>query len=384
MRQRSLVAALFTCGLFAGCVGDAPADPVPDDSEAGAGLGSSTGDSGGGEGANIYARVCAGGTTTKGVDVSYYQGNVNWTTLKANGYEFAFIRVSDGSFHDPKFAANWAATKSAGVLRGAYQFFRPAQNVITQADYLISSIGGSYTPGDLPPVLDVEDAGGLSAASVASKVRQWVDRVHDQLGVTPIIYTGKYFWRDQVGGPTSFVNNPLWIAQYTSLCPDLPAPWASWKFWQNSGSGTVSGISGHVDLDKFNGSLADLQAFVAAVNPTSGDDDSGTTTTAPPPSACVSSTLDKTVDDGVCVQSAGDGELYECSAGMWTAKSSTSGCSQTYEWCDSATLGESVPPRTCVQASSDQLWYQCDGTHWASGVSNGAGPAGSCAAMYAL
>jgi len=384
MRSRSLVVALVSL-VAGGCVGDAPADPVADDSAAGAGLGSSTnGDSNGGsEGASIYARVCAGGTTTKGVDVSYYQGSVNWTTLKTNGYAFAFLRTSDGSFHDPKFATNWAATKSAGVIRGAYQFFRPAQNVTTQADYLISSIGGSYTPGDLPPVLDVEDTGGLSASTVAAKVRQWVDYVHRQLGVTPIIYTGKYFWRDQVGGPSSFVGNPLWIAQYSSLCPDLPAPWSTWKFWQNSGSGSAPGVSGQVDLDKFNGSLADLQAFVAAVAPTSGDD-SGTTTQTPPPTTCASGTLDKTVDDGVCVQSAGDGGLYECSAGMWTAASSTSGCSQTYAWCDSATLGQSVPPRTCVQASSDHLWYQCDGTRWASGVANGAGPAGTCSQMFAL
>lgn len=386
MRTRSLVIAVLSVLFIAGssgCVGDAPGDPVAEDSAAGAGLGSSTGESGGGEGASIYARVCAVGTTTKGVDVSYYQGNVNWTTLKHDGYAFAFLRVSDGSFHDPTFATNWAATRSAGVIRGAYQFFRPSQNVIAQADYLISSIGGSYTPGDLPPVLDVEASGGLAASTVAAKVRQWVDYVHAQLGVTPIIYTGKYFWRDQVGGPSSFAGNPLWIAQYTSQCPDLPAPWSSWKFWQSSGSGSAPGISGQVDLDKFNGSLADLEAFVAAVSPTSGDD-SGSPSTTPPPTTCASGTLDKVVDDGVCVQAASDAQLYECSAGMWTAQASTSGCSQTYAWCDSATLGASVPPRTCVQAASDHLWYQCDGTQWASGVANGAGPAGTCSSVYAL
>jgi lysozyme len=316
------------------------------------------------------------------MDVSYYEGTIDWTAAHASGIAFAFIRVSDGTaFHDPKFASYWSAAKAAGVIRGPYQFFRPTQNVMAQADLLISAIGGTYTPGDLPPVIDVEDTGGLGPSVVASRVRQWVDRVHAALGVTPIIYTGKYFWRDQVGGPTSFASNPLWIAQYTTLCPDLPAPWSTWTFWQHSETGSVAGISGHVDLDKFNGTLADLTAFAQGTGTTST---TSTSTPPPPPTTCASSTLDRDVGGGVCVQSAGDANWYECAAGMWSAKSSASGCSQAYAWCDSATLGHAVPPRTCVQASSDHKWYQCDGSGWATGVANGEGPAGACASMHAL
>src|SRR5512146_3122648 len=231
--------AMFVPACLVGSSGDPTVDdPGGDDGDSKAGAGLSVQDTGdGGEGANMYSRVCASGTTTLGVDVSYYEGAINWTALHNGGIDFAFIRVSDGSFHDPKFATYWAGAKSAGVIRGAYQFFRPTQNVITQADYLIASIGGSYTVGDLPPVIDVEVTGGLGPASVAAKVRQWVDHVKAVLGVDPIVYTGKYFWRDQVGGPTSFVGNPLWIAQYTSQCPDLPAPWTNWVFWQNSDAG---------------------------------------------------------------------------------------------------------------------------------------------------
>jgi hypothetical protein len=135
--------------------------------------------------------------------------------------------------------------------------------VTTQADMMIAAIG-TYTPGDLPPVIDVEDDGGLAPATVAARVRQWVDRVQNALGVTPIVYTGKYFWRDEVGGPSSFAPNPLWIAQYTSLCPDLPGPWTRWTFWQYTDSGSVAGVPGPVDTNRFNGSLAQLQAFANA------------------------------------------------------------------------------------------------------------------------
>ena len=323
----------------------------------------------------IEARVCASGATTLGIDVSYYQGTFNWTTVKNAGVKFAFIRLSDGDvFNDPKFTANWNGAKQAGIVRGAYQFFRPNQNVTAQADKMIAAIG-TYQKGDLPPVIDVEATGGLSPSAVASRVRTWVDRVKNGLGVNPIVYTGKYFWRDDVGGPTSFVNNPLWIAQYTSLCPDLPAPWQRWTFWQYSESGSVAGISGGVDMDRFNGSVADLLAFA------------GSATMPPPPSGgCTSATLNKDVPELTCVQAASDQKWYRCEAGAWIAKTSTTGCASTFGWCSSATLGRSVAPRSCVQAASDNTWYQCDGHGWVAPVDPIAetGPAGLCSASYQL
>ncbi len=187
--------------------------------------------------------------------------------MKASGIEFAFIRLSDGArFRDPKFDVNWDGAKAAGVIRGAYQFFRPGQDVLEQADMMISAVG-TYVPGDLPPVIDVEATSGLSASAIASRVRTWVDKVKGALGVTPIVYTGKYFWRDEVGGNTTFESNPLWIAQYTSLCPDIPSPWTQWTFWQNSNKGSVPGITGRVDTNKFNGTLDDLRAFVHGAPP---------------------------------------------------------------------------------------------------------------------
>jgi GH25 family lysozyme M1 (1,4-beta-N-acetylmuramidase) len=373
-------AFLASFALLSCTIGDeSPTIPDDDGADAKSGDGLSADDKGSGdEGDNLRARVCAQGATTRGIDVSYYQGNINWTSVKNSGVAFAFIRVSDGTgFRDPKFQTYWAGAKSAGIIRGAYQFFRPAQDVAAQADLLIDALGGVYTPGDLPPVIDVEADGGLAPATVAARVRTWVDRVKARLGVDPIVYTGKYFWRDEVGGPTSFAGNPLWIAQYTSLCPDLPAPWAKWTFWQHSDRGSVPGISGNVDVNKFNGSMADLTAFA-----------NGTAMPPPPPpsTSCSSATLDRDVPEGTCVQAASDAKWYGCTNGVWTARSSSSGCADAYAWCSSATLGKSVAPRTCVQAASDQIWYQCSGKAWATPVDTaaGTGPAGACSTVFGL
>ena len=363
---------LFVCILSAAC---ATGEPL-DDSKAGAGLGSDI-DSSGAPEVGILARVCASGTTTNGVDVSYHNGTINWTQVKNAGYEFAFIRISDGTgFHDPQFATNWTGAHAAGLLRGIYQFFRPNQDVNAQADMVIAAVG-TPAPGDLPPVIDVEATGNLSPASVATKVRQWVDRVKTATGVDPIVYTGKYFWRDQVGGPTSFANNPLWIAQYTSLCPDLTSPWNTWAFWQYSESGSVPGISGGIDMDRFNGTLDELKALAGA---TGGGGGGGGATT------CASATMGADMDEGVCVQAASDAKWYQCESGSWVQQASTASCAETFGWCSSATLGRTVAPRTCVQKSTDRVWYQCDGKTWVTPVNPTAatGPAGACAHSYPL
>src|SRR5262245_53102110 len=106
-------------------------------------------------------RVCADGPTVAGIDVSYYQKDIDWTKVKAAGVDFAFIRVSDGlNFIDSKFSSNWPSARSAGIVRGAYQFFRPGLDPVAQANLLIERMG-PLEADDLPPVIDVEtnDAG---------------------------------------------------------------------------------------------------------------------------------------------------------------------------------------------------------------------------------
>ena len=209
------------------------------------------------------ATVCGSGPTVKGVDVSYYQGNIDWTAAKNDGVEFAFVRISDGlGTIDTKFEQNWAGTKAAGVLRGAYQFFRPNQDAIAQADLFLDKLG-TLEATDLPPVIDVEAAGGLGPAAVAAQVGIWIDRVKAATGMTPIIYTGFYFWRDSVGA-AEFPGSPLWHAQYSSAaCPNISPPWTDWAIWQYTASGRVDGIAGDVDTNRFNGTREQLLQLTA-------------------------------------------------------------------------------------------------------------------------
>ncbi|MEO6774064.1 MAG: GH25 family lysozyme [Kofleriaceae bacterium] len=204
------------------------------------------------------ATVCGGPATVAGMDVSYYDDSIDWNVAHAAGIDFAFIRVSDGTqFQDPKFAGYWQGAKAAGVLRGAYQFFRPAEDPIAQADLLLSL--APYEPGDLPPVLDVEVDGGLSQAQVVAAVHAWVDHVTAAIGRAPIVYAGLYSWADLTGS-ADLTSSPLWIAQYTTAaCPNIPAPWTNWLFWQHSDTGQVAGVvSSELDLNVFNGTLDEL------------------------------------------------------------------------------------------------------------------------------
>jgi uncharacterized protein (TIGR03382 family) len=210
--------------------------------------------------------ACGTGPTVKGMDVSYYQGTIDWAKVKADGVQYAIIRVSDGlNTPDTKFDSYWAGSRAAGVLHGAYQFFEPSQDPIAQADMLLAKIG-TLQPDDLPPTIDVEVTDGLTATQVAAKVKQWIAHVKAAVGRDPIVYTGMYFWRDSVGG-ANVLPSALFHAQYTTAaCPDIAAPWTTWAFWQYTSTGTVNGISGGVDVDRWNGTMAELQGFLGNGN----------------------------------------------------------------------------------------------------------------------
>lgn len=192
------------------------------------------------------AEGCQDGDVVPGIDVSYYQETIDWAKVSDAGIKFAFVRVSDGlTVADPMFARNWREAQRAGIARGAYQYFRPDQDVLAQAELMIAAVRADR--GELPPVIDVETDGGLRPTELAARVRAWIDRVRDRLGVEPIVYASPDFWRDNVGGAD--VGQPLWIAHYTTRCPTIPQPWTRWEFWQHSQTGRVAGIAGPVDLD---------------------------------------------------------------------------------------------------------------------------------------
>ena len=213
--------------------------------------------------------VCASGPTLDGIDVSKWQGNIDWDQVAGAGVSFAFIRVSDGvNTYDNKFQYNWSEAQRVGILRGVYQFFRPGQDSVAQADLLISEIGGAMTTGDLPPVIDVEASSGLSKAAVAAAVQQWLDRIEAVLGVTPILYTSPGLWSSYVNS-NAFSAYPLWVAHYYVTCPRMPTGWTHWEFHQYGDNGTIPGINTtSVDMNVFNGTLADLQSLTWGGGPT--------------------------------------------------------------------------------------------------------------------
>jgi lysozyme len=103
-----------------------------------------------------------------------------------------------------------------------------------------------------------ENADGLGPAQVWAWVQAFVAEVKALTGKPCLMYTGYYFWRDQVGNPSTNLGCPLWIASYTSS-PGVPSAWAGWTFWQYNDNGQLPGIAGNVDVDYFQGSESDLK-----------------------------------------------------------------------------------------------------------------------------
>jgi lysozyme len=197
---------------------------------------------------------------TSGIDVSKWQGTVDWTSVQQSGVAFAFVRATYGSSEvDSSFSENWQATKDAGIIRGAYHFFLAADDATEQAEFFMRTVG-SLGPDDLPPVLDVESGGGVSS-NLADSIQTWLTTVAQGLGRTPIIYTAPSFWNENL--TSGFGNYPLWVAEYGVSTPIAVNGWTDWTFWQYSSTGKVGGVSGEVDLDYFNGTQEALTAFIA-------------------------------------------------------------------------------------------------------------------------
>jgi GH25 family lysozyme M1 (1,4-beta-N-acetylmuramidase) len=221
-------------------------------------------------------RVCPDGETVFGIDVSKYQGNIDWQAVADDGVKYAIIRTSDGlGFRDEKFEQNWAGAKAAGIVRGVYQFFRSDEDPVAQADFMLDMMG-PLEPGDLPPTMDMESTDGVSNATRIARMHQWFDRVEASVGTKAFIYTGGYFWDSNVG-TDEFNDHHLWHAGYTGgTCPSTVSDsWADWTFWQYSsapsnGDGwrTVDGIAGgadpvngSLDENRFNGTMEQLMAL---------------------------------------------------------------------------------------------------------------------------
>lgn len=196
----------------------------------------------------------------KGVDVSHYQGKIDWTKLKGDQCYFAYAQATDGiTFFDPMFAVNWPAMKANGIYRGAYHFFEPEDDPVSQADSFLKAVG-SLDANDLPPMLDLEKMiSTVDLSLYQSRVKKWLSYVEQKLGKKPIIYSNPSFANKYLND-SSFSEYTLWIAEYDVESPKIPDAWSSkgWTIWQYNSKGEVNGISGNVDMDKFKG---DASAF---------------------------------------------------------------------------------------------------------------------------
>jgi GH25 family lysozyme M1 (1,4-beta-N-acetylmuramidase) len=191
-----------------------------------------------------------------GIDVSHWQGAIDWPTVHATGVSFAYIKASEGTtFVDDQYAAGRAQAAQAGIAVGAYHFARPSADpgdAIAQADHFLDT--AAPQPGDLLPALDLEDDGGLPPDSLNLWTLEFVARIRERLGVAPMIYVSPDFWTANLGDSlvASGWGSPLWIAHWRTASPRIPAAgWQgrSWTIWQWSSRGLVSGIPGEVDLD---------------------------------------------------------------------------------------------------------------------------------------
>lgn len=214
----------------------------------------------------------ASAATVPGIDVSHWQGSINWTSVRNAGIQFAYIKATEGtSYKDPQFNANYTNAYHAGVIRGAYHFARPnISSGAVQANYLASN-GGAWSADSrtLPAALDLEanpySGGycyGLSTTAMRNWVQDFLNTYRSRTGRYAVIYTTTSFWNQCTGNWTGpWANHPLWVARWSSTVGALPAGAPFWSFWQYTDSGRVSGISGNVDRNHWNGDRSRLIAL---------------------------------------------------------------------------------------------------------------------------
>jgi GH25 family lysozyme M1 (1,4-beta-N-acetylmuramidase) len=239
----------------------------------------------------LAATLCApvgAATHAQGIDVSHYNGAIDWTQVATASYRFVYAKATEGStLIDPTYSINRTGGKSFGLRVGAYHFARPAgstdpariANATAQADFFLTVV--QLQPGELPPALDLETKNGLSQTALATWTNAWLDEIAARTGVSAVVYSSPNFWKTALGDTQSVAGDGhrLWVAHWTAnAAPLVPGTnWGGlgWTFWQWSDCSKVPGFAHCVDGDRFNG--ADPSAVAIARYPT------GAPTVASPP-----------------------------------------------------------------------------------------------------
>jgi lysozyme len=211
-----------------------------------------------------WVGVVPGHYRVHGIDVSKYQGDIDWRRVHASGVSFAFIKATEGGDHtDDRFAENWAAARAAGVPRGAYHYYyfcRPAEE---QAAWFMNHV--PKDPAALPPVLDLEWTHKSRTCryrpdgeTVRSEARAFLKAVQRRYGKRPVIYTTVDFYRDNE--LWRLEGYPFWLRSVAGH-PSEVYPDQDWHFWQYTGTGVVDGIEGPTDLNVFAGSFGQMLSW---------------------------------------------------------------------------------------------------------------------------
>jgi lysozyme len=197
-----------------------------------------------------------------GIDVSRHQAAIDWDDVSAMQDKnikigFTFIKATEGlSNVDGSFRRNWLKAKEAGIPRGAYHFFISSKSGKAQAENFIQIV--TLEKGDMPPVLDIEQANGASVEDIQQRTKDWLLMVEKQYKIRPVIYTNVDFYNNFLAG--KFDDYPLWVAHY--LVQDKPRIKRKWLFWQHNETGRVNGIDAYVDFNVFNGDSTDFKKLL--------------------------------------------------------------------------------------------------------------------------
>jgi GH25 family lysozyme M1 (1,4-beta-N-acetylmuramidase) len=213
-------------------------------------------------------------TRVPGIDVSKYQGRIDWRAVASTPVRFAIIRATMGNrYRDQRYARNLSGATRNGLVVGAYHYAKPSAapwDPRAEADHFLRV--ARVAAGDLVPVLDIEEAGGLGPRQLRRWARAWLDRVRSRTGVRPMIYSGSHFWHGAMRNTSWFgeLGHPLWVAHWYVRAPEVPGHrWAGRGFtvWQWSATGKVAGIRGDVDRDWVKGRLVEAVVASLTVDP---------------------------------------------------------------------------------------------------------------------
>ncbi len=200
----------------------------------------------------------------RGVDVSRYQGEIDWQTLAGEGIDFAFIKATEGSsYADPRFASNYAEARTTDLAVGAYHFFSFDSAGKTQAENFIRTVPSFV--GMLPPVVDLEFYGGYDLnppprETVTAELYDLLDTLEAHYGVRPILYATEESYAQYLAN--DFAAYDIWIRNVITS-PTL-ADGRAWTFWQFTNRERLAGYSGEepfIDINVFAGTRADFAAY---------------------------------------------------------------------------------------------------------------------------